>query len=89
MTFLLPSRTVSIGVIVFPLTGLSFTSITCLVVDPVKSSTSTFIVTSSVKSLKDIVPSASEMIGSVNGSHLEINVPGSTTDLSLYKISAP
>ena len=77
------------GAIPLPFTGLSLASITSLVVEPVKSSTSTFIVTSSVKSLNEIVPSTSEIIGNVSGSHFAIRVPGSTFDLLPYKISAP
>ena len=73
----------------FPFTGLSFTSITSLVVEPVRSSTSTFIVTSSERSLKETVPSTSAIIGKVKGSHLAINVPGSTFVLSAYSNSAP
>ena len=69
------------GVIPFPFSGLSFTSITSRVDAPVKSSTSTFIVTSSVRSLNEMVPSTSDIIGSVRGSHLAIKVPGSTLAL--------
>ena len=82
ITFFFPSRTINDGVMPLPFTGLSLRSITSLVVEPVRSSTSTFIVTSSDKSLKEIVPSASAMIGKVSGSHLAISVPGSTLELS-------